>query len=117
MTCATQRVSTSDRLLRWAEVQRRVGYSRSQIHRLILKGQFPHPHKLGARTSAWLESSIDEWTASQMIDSKQGDLGLRAAVNSMCKSCIYDPYQKGTWMKQVRECTTISCPLYSVRPA
>ena len=118
MTSAIQKASAPDRILRWTDVQRRVGYSRSQINLLILNGQFPRPHTLGARANAWLESSIDEWTASRLAVSEQEAHGaaLRGAVNAMCKSCIYDPCQKGAWVKQVHECTATSCPLYSFRP-
>ena len=42
--------------------------------------------------------------------------GLRAAVNAKCRECIYDPCQPGTWLAQVRACTSPRCPLYMVRP-
>ena len=41
---------------------------------------------------------------------------LRKAINEMCKQCIYDPYSRGTWLQQVRECSTDICPLHPVRP-
>jgi hypothetical protein len=41
---------------------------------------------------------------------------LRSAINSMCKDCIYAPYDKGTWRQQVEECTSYNCSLYDVRP-
>ncbi len=41
---------------------------------------------------------------------------LRAPVNVMCKQCIYDPSQEGTWRKQVENCTSRDCALYRVRP-
>lgn len=41
---------------------------------------------------------------------------LRKSVNDKCKECIYDPLTKGTWRKQVEECTSYACPLYTVRP-
>ena len=28
---------------------------------------------------------------------------LRKSVNAKCKECIYDPYARGTWRKQVQE--------------
>lgn len=44
-------------------------------------------------------------------------MSLRAAVNAMCKSCIYDPIGGGgTWRQQVEACTASRCPLYPVRP-
>jgi len=44
-------------------------------------------------------------------------IGLRASVNAMCKSCIYDPYPgSGNWRQQVTACTAKDCPLYLVRP-
>ena len=41
--------------------------------------------------------------------------GLRAKVDAMCTSCIYDPIVPGSWRKQVQECRVITCPLHSVR--
>ena len=42
---------------------------------------------------------------------------LRAAVNAMCKGCIYDPGSgKGAWREQVQGCSSSNCPLHAVRP-
>ncbi len=43
-------------------------------------------------------------------------MSLRNAINQMCKFCIHDCYQKGTWRTQVKNCTSKNCPLYPVRP-
>jgi len=64
--------SSNDRFLRWPEVKQRIGYSRSQIHLLIKQGSFPAPVKLGARASAWLQSSIDEWISGRVAASISG---------------------------------------------
>lgn len=65
-------IQPNDRFLRFPEVKARVGFSRSQIHLLIKQGRFPAPHKLGARASAWLESSIDEWIYER-VSASQAD--------------------------------------------
>jgi len=41
---------------------------------------------------------------------------MRAAINAMCRQCIYDPHAAGTWRKQVQECTAPDCALYAYRP-
>jgi hypothetical protein len=42
---------------------------------------------------------------------------MRAAINAMCKACIYDPIGgQGTWRQQTEACTSKSCPLYDYRP-
>lgn len=42
---------------------------------------------------------------------------MRAAINAMCKACIYDPYGgSGTWRQQVEACTSKKCPLFEFRP-
>ncbi len=61
--------SNQERLIRWPEVKQRIGYSRSQIHLLISRGEFPAPVKLGARASAWLQSSIDDWISGRVAAS------------------------------------------------
>lgn len=44
-------------------------------------------------------------------------LSLRAAVNAMCKSCLYDPGNgNGAWRQQVQGCSSGNCPLHPVRP-
>ena len=42
---------------------------------------------------------------------------LRAAVNAMCKSCLYDPGNgNGAWREQVQGCSSSNCSLHPVRP-
>lgn len=41
---------------------------------------------------------------------------LRAAIDAMCKGCIYDPISPGTWREQVEGCSSSNCPLHPVRP-
>jgi len=44
-------------------------------------------------------------------------MSLRRAINSKCRECIYCPLTgAGSWRQQVENCTSISCPLFSVRP-
>ncbi len=59
------------RLLRWKDVQPRVGICRSQAHAMIQEGTFPAPVKLGARASAWVESEINDWIDSRISASRQ----------------------------------------------
>jgi len=67
---------SSDRFLRFPEVKKRVGFSRSQVHLLINQGKFPAPIKLGARASAWLESSIDQWISERISASQAKAKGV-----------------------------------------
>lgn len=41
---------------------------------------------------------------------------LKAAINAMCKQCIYDKAEPGTWRDQVENCQAVTCALYEVRP-
>ncbi|MCG8608923.1 MAG: hypothetical protein MI864_00165 [Pseudomonadales bacterium] len=50
-----------------------------------------------------------------LIESRLKKPGLRCRVDAKCIECIYDPAQRGTWVAQIRNCTSISCPLYDVR--
>lgn len=56
------------RLIRLAEVMRRVGLGRSTIYRWMGEGRFPKPVKLGAHMVAWPEDTIDVWIASTQRD-------------------------------------------------
>jgi prophage regulatory protein len=56
----------SERILRFPEVERRVGKSRSTIWRAVRDGdgQFPSPVAIGPRAIGWRESDIDAWLAN-----------------------------------------------------
>lgn len=44
-------------------------------------------------------------------------LSLRAAIDAMCRSCLYDPGNgNGGWREQVEGCSSSNCPLHPVRP-
>ncbi len=60
----------NDRLLRWPEVQKRVGICRSHVHQLAAQGKFPAPVKLGPRASGWLESEINAWIDQRIAESR-----------------------------------------------
>ena len=54
------------RFLRLRDVINRVGMKKSSIYALMKKGEFPKQIKLSARSSAWVESEIDEWVDSRV---------------------------------------------------
>jgi len=62
--------SSNTRILRWPDVQERVGICRSHAHQLIAKNQFPAPIKLGARASGWIEAEIDTWLENRIAKSR-----------------------------------------------
>jgi prophage regulatory protein len=49
------------KILRMREVISRVGLSRATIYRRASQGTFPKSIKLGARSTGWLKSEVDEW--------------------------------------------------------
>lgn len=52
------------RLIRLAEVKRRVGLSRASIYKRMSEGKFPKSRSLGVRCAVWIEAEIDEWIAA-----------------------------------------------------
>lgn len=62
-------VNQTHRILRWPDVHGRTGLSRSYIHLLISRGEFPVQIKLGPRASGWLESDVDAWIAERVAES------------------------------------------------
>jgi predicted DNA-binding transcriptional regulator AlpA len=54
------------RLLRLPEVSAKTGLPRSTIYRKVAQGNFPRIRKLGERTSAFVESEIDEWILARV---------------------------------------------------
>lgn len=53
------------RVMRMADVCRRVALSRSQVYRLEAAGLFPTRLKIGRRASAWLESEVERWISER----------------------------------------------------
>jgi hypothetical protein len=53
---------------------------------------------------------------TRIIERELKKAGYKAKIRAFCCHCIFDPYQEGTWLKQVENCTSFDCPIYSVRP-
>lgn len=58
-------------LIRLPEVQRRTGYSKAWIYRLMSQGKFPTSVKIGTRAIAFVESEIDEWVNERIAESRK----------------------------------------------
>ena len=53
----------------------------------------------------------------ELIARESAKPGMRGKVNAKCIECIYDGSGGGgSWRQQVQDCTSTTCPLYSVRP-
>ncbi|HGA9036601.1 TPA: helix-turn-helix transcriptional regulator [Salmonella enterica subsp. enterica serovar Java] len=53
-------------LIRLTEVQRRTGYSKAWIYRLMSNREFPASVKIGSRAIGFVESEVDEWIAERI---------------------------------------------------
>jgi hypothetical protein len=52
-----------------------------------------------------------------VIAKQAGKPGLRGKVNAKCVECIFDPIGGGgNWRQQVEACTSVTCPLFPIRP-
>ncbi|WP_027711505.1 helix-turn-helix transcriptional regulator [Dickeya chrysanthemi] len=60
----------SNNLIRLPEVQRRTGYSKAWLYRLINQDRFPQPVKIGSRSIAFVESEIDDWINQRIAESR-----------------------------------------------
>jgi prophage regulatory protein len=56
------------KILRLSEVINRTGLGRSSIYKLISEGLFPKSLPLFNRSVGWLESEIDEWILSRVME-------------------------------------------------
>ena len=59
---------------------------------------------------------MTEESKNTVLEKLKQKKGRAAAINAMCLVCIYDPYENGSWRKQVEACTSHDCPLYEYRP-
>ena len=64
---------TEDRLLTRAEVSDRVGIKTTTIYRMMRKGQFPLPRKIGPRAVRWSMLELEEWIEAQPRASGRAD--------------------------------------------
>ncbi|CAK9884224.1 MAG: hypothetical protein XXXJIFNMEKO3_00606 [Candidatus Erwinia impunctatus] len=55
-------------LIRLSEAQRRTGYSKAWIYRLIKQQRFPKSVKIGSRAVAFVESEIDTWINERIAE-------------------------------------------------
>ncbi|MEB5738604.1 AlpA family transcriptional regulator [Klebsiella aerogenes] len=60
----------SHNLIRLPEVQRRTGYSKAWIYRLMSEQRFPSAVKIGSRAIAFVESEIDDWVNQRIAESR-----------------------------------------------
>lgn len=60
----------SQSLIRFAEVQKRTGYSKAWLYRLMSEKRFPSAIKIGSRSIAFIESEIDEWINQRIAESR-----------------------------------------------
>ena len=54
-----------DRLMRRQEVEKITGLGRSSIYRLMQKGDFPRPVRVGPAAVRWRESEVKAWVNSR----------------------------------------------------
>ena len=52
-----------ERLIKLAEVCRRVGLGKTMVYKLIKEGRFPAPYKISPFASRWSEAEIVAWIA------------------------------------------------------
>jgi prophage regulatory protein len=43
-----------------------IPFSRQWIHKLVRRGEFPTPLKIGSKTNAWAESEINEYLENRL---------------------------------------------------
>lgn len=61
----------SQSLIRLSEVQRRTGYSKAWLYRLMSEGKFPSSVKIGSRAIAFVEREIDDWINQRIDESRK----------------------------------------------
>lgn len=61
----------SQSFIRLSEVQRRTGYSKAWLYRLMSQGKFPPSVKIGSRAIAFVESEVDDWINQRIKESRK----------------------------------------------
>lgn len=65
---------SKESLIRLPEVQRRTGYGKAWIYKLISAGKFPQSVKIGSRSIAFVESEVDAWVANKIAESRSEEV-------------------------------------------
>ncbi|HID9092897.1 TPA: helix-turn-helix transcriptional regulator [Enterobacter mori] len=55
-------------LIRFHEVQKRTGYSKAWLCRLMSQDKFPSSIKIGSRSITFVESEVDDWINQRIED-------------------------------------------------
>jgi prophage regulatory protein len=55
------------RVVRLKQVATQTGLSKTQIYRLMQRGQFPVPARLSERVVAWDEAAIQNWLTERFV--------------------------------------------------
>ncbi|MDE9566214.1 AlpA family transcriptional regulator [Xenorhabdus bovienii] len=66
----SETITPKESLIRLPEVQRRTGYSKAWIYKLIEGNKFPKQVKIGTRSIAFIESEVDSWIAQRIAESR-----------------------------------------------
>ena len=61
------------KLLKIKKVSQITGLGRSTIYGRVAEGTFPKPIKIGQRSSAWLDSEIQNWIEDRIAISRGGN--------------------------------------------
>lgn len=67
--------SAPERAIRLPEVIRLIGLSRTQIYRLVDRGQFPSPVRLSNRVTVWREADVQNWLSAKFATVHAARLG------------------------------------------
>ena len=64
-------------ILRFPDVNKRTGLSRSTVKYLVLQGKFPSPVTLGERSLGWVESEITDWIEARIKASRESQVEVK----------------------------------------
>lgn len=59
------------RILRIKDVTEKTALCRSKIYQMMDTGDFPKSIKLGARSVGWLDSEVENWIESKVMERDQ----------------------------------------------
>ena len=62
----------AEQLLKFLEVKERTRLSKSHLYDLVKRDLFPKPIKLSERSSAWVESEVQDWIEARIAARDQG---------------------------------------------
>ena len=91
-----RKVDDADLVLAGPDVRALVGVSKSTLHRMVCRGEFPRPIKLSPKRVGWRRSTVEAWLKSRAPGDKVDEMFDRILFAQMRKPGKFRTFEDDT---------------------